>query len=208
MAVNDKISLEEVSLPLRTPIRSPNGREEFVQRPKIARAERLLKENSTVRKVGVNASADIRTTIKQLSESTDTLPDRAGYCIMSFGARADHGNAAAPFDMVPKELEGFCEKVLGVPKQLVSMKMEAYLLNGGAAAIERRMVKTKDIRAEVQERLRLSFGTYLHISFISSAEHLSYRNYCFTWSKNQLLKLAVKNRYSEYGNHSGMAIRR
>jgi hypothetical protein len=136
-------------------------REEYTRQLKVEKEKRELEENlekDAVRKLTVSASADIRQSVKNLAESTSTLPDRAGYAILAFGARTDYGGGTAPFDFVPEQLQGFCERVFGIPPQMVAMKMETFLLGGGAAAYEKKIAKARDIRSDVVERLRISFG--------------------------------------------------
>ena len=132
------------------------------------RAERIiLKEQVTVRKLGRAASADLRTTISNIVESTSTLSGRAGYTVLAFGAKNDYGGSAGPFDLVPESAYGFCDQVLGMPPQLIAMKLETYLLKGGAAANEKQMAKLKELRSEVVERLQISFSTFLFFYFYS-----------------------------------------
>ena len=94
-------------------------KEECYQRLKLAREERALKEQYALRKLGGDAAADVRTTVSNVVETTSTLPDRAGYAVMAFGAKTDYGSGARCFDLVPEPLVGFCESTLGMSPSLL-----------------------------------------------------------------------------------------
>lgn len=94
--------------------------------------------------------------MRNIVESVSSLPDRAGYAIMAFGAKSDYGCGADPFELIPEPLSGFCESVLGMSPALLAMKMETYMLSGGVAAVELHEVKTSNVRSEVADLLRIS----------------------------------------------------
>jgi hypothetical protein len=137
---------------------SVEKREEYLEELKGLKQARFEQEHSTVRKLGPYASADVRTTVKNLVESTINLPNRAGYAVISLGARTDYGGTADPFDCVPECLDGFFESTFGITPSLISKKMETYLLRGAAAAVEEKETKRADVRTDLAEELRRSFG--------------------------------------------------
>jgi hypothetical protein len=139
---------------------------EFVEKLKQRREEQAAKQDSVVRKLGLHASADVRTTSYNIINSTAALPERAGYAIMAFGARTDYGSSSQPMDIIPERLEGFCESLFGMPPSLVAQKAETYMLKGGLAAVSLTDKKRANLRTEVTEDLRSSFGElYFFLSF-------------------------------------------
>jgi hypothetical protein len=135
-------------------------KQEYLDKLRLEQERKRVKEDSSIRKLGVHAAADIRTTTRSILEATATLPDRAGYAIMSFGARTDYASSAQPFDAIPDCLDGFFETVLGIPPALLAQKAETYILKGGLAAVHQDH-KRVEIRAKLTEYLRLSFGKFL-----------------------------------------------
>jgi hypothetical protein len=125
-----------------------------------AKEEKILKEQAPIRKLGISAAADIRATVTNFAEGTATLPERAGYAIMAFGAKTDYAGATAPFDMVPDALNGFCETVLGMPPGMIALKMETWLLSGGASSFGRGNPNEQsvDVRSDIAKLLTASFG--------------------------------------------------
>lgn len=136
---------------------SMEKREEYLTVFKSKKEARILQQNTNLRKVGVSASADVRTTTRNLLESTTTLPERAGYAIMSFGARTDYSGTAHPFDAVPPALEGFFEKKYGVTPGMIAMEAETWMLTGGASITRNAQTKRANLGSHVAEQLRLSF---------------------------------------------------
>ena len=61
-------------------------------------------------------------------------------------------------DVVPHVANGFCEQVLGISPSLLAMKFKTYLLKGGQSALALGAAKDKDIRAQVNDLLRISFS--------------------------------------------------
>jgi hypothetical protein len=139
---------------------SQEKREEYMDKLRAAREERALQEASIIRKLGIHATADIRTVTKNLVESTATLHERAGYAVIAFGAKTDYGGSATPMDLIPPIARNFCETVLGMPPELIAMKLETFFLKGGAAAVEVKESKSEELRTQVVEMLRHSFGTF------------------------------------------------
>lgn len=123
--------------------------------------ERLLMEDAIVRKVGPHCTADIRTTIGGVNEALYTLPERAGFAVIAFGAKTDFSGTASTIDIVPHVAKGFCESVLGHPPSIIAMKLEAYMLNGGQAAVAlRENAKTEDARKQIVDMLQTSISKF------------------------------------------------
>jgi hypothetical protein len=140
---------------------SSEERARLTQRLLLTREEKLSSLESTVRKLSRGATGDITASIKSMVDSCLYLPERAGYAVLAFGARCDFGGTAEPFDMVPAVLSGFCEKVLGKTPLRIAQEMEAWILSNGASAEVARDGNSSDIRSEVTDRLRKSFGKCL-----------------------------------------------
>lgn len=138
---------------------SAEKRLEYLEGLKTNREEKIQLEHAMVRKVGQHATADIRTVTKCIVDATSTLPERAGYAFLCFGAKTDYAGSAAPVDIMPDCIRGFCEQILRHSPELIALKLETFLLKGGQAALEVKETKQKDLRSMVTDLLRISFRT-------------------------------------------------
>lgn len=140
----------------------------------LRRDKRALREHDAARKTGPAASADIRTTMDTVSQSINTLPERAGFAVFALGCRTDHGQGTDPIAIVPPILEDFFQAKLGMSAIRVAQKAEAFLLGGGADGAGTRERNAHDNKKAVAERLRISFGMF---SFLFRQPLISiYRN--------------------------------
>jgi hypothetical protein len=125
------------------------------------RENKTLKNHHAVRKVAQAASADIRTTMTTLASSSYHLPERAGYAMLTLGARTDYGLSTMPMEIVPPILRGFCEEVLGKTPLRIAEEMEVWLLKkqglGGGSSRTQRDASSHDLKSQVADKLRLSF---------------------------------------------------
>lgn len=133
----------------------------FVQKMKNLRDQESLNEDPLVRKLGHGANAEIRSAVKSIVEAGQHLNDRAGYAIMSFGARSDYAGTREPFDMIPRALQGFIENSFGITPTRFTQMMETYMMGDGSSGHDMREASSKTLRSEVSERLRVSFGKSL-----------------------------------------------
>src|ERR1700742_3594024 len=101
---NDQVSLQELQDQYGQEYHqlTHEKKEEYLRQLQAFRHERQLREQQAIQKLGLEASADIRTTTQAVVESISSLPDRAGYAMMVFGAKTDYGGSAAPIDIVPE----------------------------------------------------------------------------------------------------------
>lgn len=127
-----------------------------------------------VRKLGIQAAADVRTVGTNIIDATKKLHDRAGYTFISFGAKTDYHTLARPTAIIPEAAEGFCEQVFGMGPDIFALRLETFLLHGGKAALEVEMkeARTDVLRASVREQLRISFG--MSFSLLSCSDLLTY----------------------------------
>lgn len=142
-------------------------------------AERKKKEervHEAIRKMGIQAAADVRTVGTNIIDATKKLHDRAGYTFITFGAKTDYHTLAKPTAIIPEIAEGFCESVFGMGPDIFAFRLETFLLHGGKAALETEMkdAKADSLRALVREQLRISFGTF-HLSFPMLLNYSFYR---------------------------------
>jgi hypothetical protein len=142
---------------------SDEEKEAYVLRVKNARIEKDLEQDKTLRRLSHKATADVRAVVSTLIAATKHLPERSGYAILSLGARTDYGQTAEPVDLVPEVLAGFCETVLHRTPLRLAQEMETFLLKGGAGDCATKEARSKDIRSDVSERLRLSFGAFFYL---------------------------------------------
>lgn len=110
------------------------AKEEYLEELLARDEERALNESLIVRKLGRNCTETIKYTVRNSVEETQTLPERAGYAILMFGAKTDFGGTAKTFHAIPDCARGFCESVLGFPPGVIALKLEAYLLSGGGSS--------------------------------------------------------------------------
>lgn len=133
----------------------------FVQKVKNSREQEAMDDPPAVRKLNHGADAEVRGAIKTIVDTSKYLNDRAGYAIMSFGARSDYAATRGTFDMVPDALLGFIESSFGITASRFTLLMETYMLSGGATGQELHGASAKTLRSEVSERLRISFGKFV-----------------------------------------------
>jgi hypothetical protein len=95
---------------------------EYIKQLKRCREEQTAKQDSIIRKLEVHTSTDIRTTSYNIINSTATLPKRAGYAIIAFGARTDYSSSSQQMDIIPKPLKGFWESLVRMPPTLIPKK--------------------------------------------------------------------------------------
>lgn len=166
----------------------------FVGKVKNLREQEATNEDPHVRKLGHEADADVRSTIKMIVDGSLYLNDRTGYAVMSFGARSDYEATRQPFDMIPQALHGFIEDTFGITPTRFTHLMETYMLGGGATDSVLRKAGTKSLRSEVAERLRNSFGKFptLLKSDLEFSDAL-FRNRCRCRCTNQLFRLVQEN---------------
>lgn len=134
------------------------AKEEYLEGLLARDEERVLNDSLIVRKLGRDCTSIIKYTVRNAVEETQTLPERAGYAILMFGAKTDFGGTAKTFDAVPDCARGFCESVLGFPPGVISMKLEAYLLSGGEAAVAARAPTSEELRTKIVAALQRSIS--------------------------------------------------